>query len=134
MASDGGNFLPATAACEATSVPQKEGWMIANLCPQCAQAKQHGAGEGWCNSLQCAFLRGYDIMGAIVSILTTWCAFQLENDKNDHDEFGFMAHLLPLYDQAEKTAAGLLWQMSGMIRWVLLSLSFFYLISFLSCC
>lgn len=102
--------------------PQKEGWMVAELCAQCAQTKQHGAGEGCCDSLQCAFLRGYDIIDSIIDTLTDWRLCHLEGDHRGYrrttlpSDSEVTAHLLPLYSEVEKAATGLLWQMSGMIR------------------
>lgn len=143
MASKDGDSMPPNAFCEASknapvcasgqhAVPachksQKEGWMVVELCPQCAQAKHGGTGEGWCDSLQCAFLRGYDIMDSIIDILSSWCPL-LEDDNNT-----ITVELLQLYTEAEKTATGLLWQMSAIIRWVSVWLCALFLFLLLLC-
>lgn len=91
-----------------------DGWVVAELCPQCSKVKRNGAGEGWCNALQCAILRGYDtidqLLHAMDSISPT---LKLEDESTEVSVL-----LLPLFADAEKTAAGLLWEMSSILRLV----------------
>lgn len=35
----------------------------------CGKTEQHDAGEDCCNSLQCAFLRGYNMLDCLVEVL-----------------------------------------------------------------
>lgn len=86
--------------------------VTAELCPQCAQAKQRGAGEGWCHSLQCAFLRGNDMIVSLIGILAPF-GMQLNDDKSEVTE-----DLLPLYAEAAKRATDLQGQLITMSRWV----------------
>lgn len=90
--------------------------MIAELCTQCARIKHLGTGKGWCYSLQCGFLRAYDMIDQLLRIMDS-IAPQLQGDKSE-----ITAHLLPFYAEAEKTAVGLLWQMSTVLRYVSLGL------------
>lgn len=122
MASPGVDPRPPAAPCEfnmkearqehdtLASCRTQEGWVVAELCSQCTNAKQHGTGQV-CSSLLCAFVRGHSIIDCLINILTSWSSIELENDDNE-----VTTHLIPLYDEAEKKAVGLLWQMSAMIR------------------
>lgn len=84
--------------------------VMPELCANCANAKH--TGEGWCKSLQCAFLRGYDIVESLVHSLGSFAA-QLQGDKSE-----FATHVLPLYSQARITAVDMLSEMSLILRYV----------------
>lgn len=100
----------ALASLKAWCKSQEEEWMVAELCPQCAQAKQDGTGEGWCDSLQCAFVRAYDTVDNIMLSMGHFIA-QLDGDQSE-----ITAHLMPLYLDANRAVTILLGDMDDMIR------------------
>lgn len=92
------------------------GWMAAKLCTQCSEINQRATGKGWCNALQCAFIRGFVTVCDLLNILAP-LTVQLLCDQvrstSPHTQ-----HILALSVETEEIATGLLWQMSGIIRWV----------------
>lgn len=82
----------------------------AGLCAQCTKAVRSGRGEGWCDSLECAFLRGYDLIDSLLVIMRSFVT-QLHGNKSE-----VITQLLPLYSQAEASATSLLWRMCVMIK------------------
>lgn len=89
--------------------------MVAELCTQCATTRLlGGTGESWCNSMLCAFLRAYDVIAQLLQLRDLETSFiqPLEGVNG-----AVITQLLPLYVEAEKTATGLLWQMSTLLRY-----------------
>lgn len=95
--------------------PQQEGWADAFLCAQCIRAKNRSTSDGCCDSLQCAFLRGFDLIDDIVVLDIPWSWESLFKCELSYSKVA--AELKPLFDEAENAVTGLLWQMSTMIRW-----------------
>lgn len=95
------------------SEEEEEGWYVPELCMQCHQAEEYHHAEGWCHSLQCAFLRGYLVIDYVLRVMESF-APEFEDSSDDT----VTARLAKPWCEAEKTAMNLLWQMSTMLRYV----------------
>lgn len=87
-------------------------WLPAKLCSQCVNTMKRGDEKGWCDTLTCAFIRGYELIEAWLRILSPFIV-ELQSDNSENAK-----HIVPLFIEAEQIATGLVWQLSGMIRWV----------------